>query len=225
MVSGGLLLPMASVSEDKMGSLLVRIPVQNYLAVFASLAFLSVASGQVGVNKVVSVREPADNTTGSAASTEGRISSNGLIVTFSSLAGDLTADADLNGATAFDQSDVYVRDLSGGATKMVSHNSGNTGSGQRRSLGSAVTPDGAKAVYYTYSNNLTTHTIVCGLSTGKAIYSDLTATPVTNFLANVGAAGSQPSACDQEMFPSVTPNGQFVVFASPATNLGGTVYD
>src|SRR5262249_48636319 len=26
--------------------------------------------------------------------------------------------------------------------------------------------------------------------------------------------------CDQEMFPVVTPNGQFVVFASPATNLG-----
>src|SRR5712692_5880819 len=204
-----------------MGILPVAGKLHHFGGIFALLAVAGVASGQVGTNKVVSVT-PGGTAAGAGASTEGRVSSDGSIVTFSSLAGNLTSDTDLNGATLFDKSDVYTRNMSTPLTRLVSHNAGNTGTGQRRSLGSMLIPAGTKAVYYTYSNNLTTDTITCGMATGKGIFTDLTATPPTNFLANkhINAPNSEPDACDQEMFPVVTPDGQFVVFASPATNLG-----
>lgn len=136
------------------------------------------------------------------------ISTNGQYVLFESDAGDLIA-GDTNGAA-----DVFVRDLVGGATVLVSANT-NGGVGNGVCRGSVMTPDGRYVAFVSAATDLVAgdtnripdvfvRDLVSGVTTLASVGAMSTNT-------NLGLGGSE--------LPDVTPDGRFVAFASTATNL------
>jgi Tol biopolymer transport system component len=77
------------------------------------------------------------------------ISPDGRYVYFNSRATDLVADADVNGTT-----DVYVRDLTTGTTRLLSFNRFKTGSGNNLSVIKALSADGQVAAMESFASDL-----------------------------------------------------------------------
>jgi Tol biopolymer transport system component len=156
---------------------------------------------------------------GNADSLPVEISADGRYALFESSASDLTPN-DTNNAT-----DVFVRDLLGGTTTLVSvSTNGVPGNGASRSP--AMTPDAHFVTFVSAANNL-----VAGDRNRipDVFVRDLQAG--TTVLVSVGAVSTNstiPTGSSEA--PAITPDGRYVAFMSTATNLvpgvpaGGDVY-
>lgn len=141
---------------------------------------------------------------GNGVSSAPSISSDGRFVAFVSLATNLV--------TSVSGQQVYLRDRQAGTTTLVSKdNLGNAGNGA--SSTPAISDDGSVIAYVSAATNLVT-----GVS-GQQIYLfdrvAATTTLVSKDNSAVPVAGNGASAT-----PAVNSTGQFVAFASLATNLG-----
>jgi len=136
------------------------------------------------------------------------LSSDGRYALFESSASDLVA-GDNNNAN-----DIFVRDLTGNATTLVSVSvGGGTGNGTSRS--SAMTPDGRYVAFVSAATNL-----VAGDTNNipDVFVRDLQANTTT--LASAGAvstSASTPTGSSES--PVITPDGRYVAFYSTASNL------
>jgi hypothetical protein len=131
---------------------------------------------------------------------------NGPYVVFSSTATNLVA-TDSNGA-----SDIFVRDIAGNATTLVSSNSAQTNSANGGSFDPAITPDGALIAFSTDATNVLSGT----LNGQRQVVRIDRATPSTRVLISQSASGNQADRPCYE--PSMSDNGQ-VAFFTLATNL------
>jgi hypothetical protein len=141
-----------------------------------------------GTNILASV-----NTNGVAAagfSSEPSTDATGRYVAFSSLATDLIS-GDTNQSV-----DVFIRDLSAGATALVSKNTGGSGEGNADSSSPLVSADARYVLFYSLANNLT-----AGTFSGKNLYLR-DQTLGTNYALTLSGAGSV----------SMTPDGHRVAF-------------
>lgn len=136
------------------------------------------------------------------------ISSDARYALFESSAGDLVS-SDTNGA-----SDVFIRDLVGGATILVSANT-NGLSGNGPSRNAAMTPDGRYIAFVSAANDL-----VAGDTNGipDVFLRDRQAGQTK--LVSVGALSTSTSSPrGSSESPVITPDGRYVAFQSTATNL------
>ena len=133
------------------------------------------------------------------------ISSDGRLVAFSSLASNLVS-GDTNGT-----SDVFLRDRIAGTTQRIDLGPG----GAQANAGSPscfVSSDGQHVAYSSLASNL-----VAGDTNGQQdVFVHDTATGTTQ-RASVSSSGAQGNAASDG--PALSAGGQFVVFASSATNL------
>lgn len=147
------------------------------------------------------------------------ISTNGQLALFESSASDLIA-ADTNQVA-----DVFVRDLAGGTTLLVSTSTnGLPANGASRSA--VMTPDGRFVAFVSEGSDLvpndTNHI-------ADVFVRDLQTSATT--LVSVGAMSTNPAALvpvSSSDSPQITPDGRWVAFSSTATNLvpgGRTVGD
>ncbi len=147
------------------------------------------------------------------------VSTNGQYAVFQSAASDLVP-GDTNNAT-----DVFVRDLVVGTTRLVSVST-NGLAGNGASGSAAMTPDGRYVAFVSAANNL-----VAGDSNGipDVFVRDLQAN--VTVLASVGAISTNAAAhAGGSDAPDIAPDGRYVAFYSTATNLvagvpaGGDIY-
>ncbi len=138
------------------------------------------------------------------------LSTNNLFALFESGAPSLVS-GDTNGAA-----DVFLRDLSSGATLLVSANTnGLPGNGASRSA--VMTPDGRYVAFVSEANDLVPN------DTNRIadVFVRDTVALVTA-LVSVGARSANPAALwpvGSSESPEITPDGRFVAFSSTATNL------
>ena len=140
---------------------------------------------------------------GNGDSVPGQVSSNGQFVVFQSSASDLVP-GDTNGV-----SDIFVRDLQAGTTRLVSVAAdGSWANGA--SSEPVMTPDGHWVVFVSAASNL-----VAGDTNGipDIFVRDLVGGTTTCVTA--GGAGSNVLVTT----PLITPDGRYVAFFSSATNL------
>src|ERR1039457_1626637 len=140
------------------------------------------------------------------------VSTNGRYALFESSASDLVP-GDTNNAT-----DVFVRDLFGGTTLLVTVST-NGGSANGVSRSAVMTPDGRYVAFVSMASNL-----VPGDTNGIAdvFVRDLQARVTT--LASVGATSAMPPSGSgifqsSSESPDITPDGRYVAFYSSAINL------
>ena len=169
-------------------------------------------SGDINGKRDVFLRDMVAGTTtlvsvgtgvNSSDSTNAKISGNGKFVVFDSNANNLVA-GDTNG-----QSDVFVRDLEAGTTTRVSVGN-DSGQGAGFSNNGIISEDGRYVAFFSGSQlaqgqvNPTSGVFVRDLQLG------------TTILASTGPSGP---ANGSGGYPSMSPNGRYVVFSSDATNL------
>jgi Tol biopolymer transport system component len=130
------------------------------------------------------------------------LSSNCQSVLFESDASDLLA-GDTNSAT-----DVFLRNLTTGTTRLVSISTNGTPA-NRASRGSIMTPDGRYVAFVSAANNLAAHD-TNGIA--DVFVRDMQMGITT--LASVGALGTGAAS----EYPDITPDGRYVAFSSTATN-------
>jgi Tol biopolymer transport system component len=181
------------------------------------VAFESLASNLVGVDTNsgtdIFVRDLENATTvlvstGSAGqgndySGASTISADGRLVAFASYSTNLVG-GDANG-----EPDIFVRDLDGETTDLVS--TGSAGQGDSWSYTPSISADGRFVAFESYATNLTvddangaTDIFVRNLESG------------TIALVSAGSAGQGDGFC---YLPSISADGRFVAFASYSTNL------
>ena len=138
------------------------------------------------------------------------MSADGRFVAFESLDGRMV-NGDKNGAF-----DVFVRDLTGGSTEMISRRDSTLASQADDGLSllapGALSDDGQKLVFTSYADDLVPN------DTNNApdvFVADLTSG--TNALVSVGVDGKP--AAGSSFSPVLSNNGRFVAFVSSATNL------
>jgi Tol biopolymer transport system component len=149
---------------------------------------------------------------GNGDSLPSAVSTNGRYALFESSASDLVP-GDTNNAT-----DVFVRDLVGGTTLLVTVST-NGGSANGVSRSAVMTPDGRYVAFVSIAGNL-----VPGDTNGIAdvFVRDLQARVTT--LASVGATSATPPSGSgifqsSSESPDITPDGRYVAFYSSAINL------
>lgn len=164
---------------------------------------------QSGTTELVSVKLP--NTSSGGVSKFGLISDNGRYVAFTSVAPNIVAN-DTNSS-----SDVFIRDMQLGVTRLVSVNAAGTASG---ALGGSelidMSPDGRFIVFSSMATNLTAQTDNNGF--GSDIYVRDTVNNVTK-LVSVNTAGTATGNGTSAGAASITADGRYVVFGSQASDL------
>lgn len=147
----------------------------------------------------------SDGTQGNGVSTGAVISLDGRFVAFASDATNLVV-GDTNGV-----SDVFVHDLQTGATERVSvDSSGAQGNGG--SFTPSISSDGRFVAFFSQASNLVTSD-----TNGRSdifVHDRSTGTTVR---VSVDSAGTQSN--NSSFLPSISDDGRFVAFHSPATNL------
>lgn len=135
------------------------------------------------------------------------LNEDGSVVAFKSEASNLVAD-DFNG-----QPDIFVHDCVAGTTERVSiSNSG--AEGNDISIPPSITRDGRRIAFGSFASNL------AGIPTNgrSQIYVRDLDEQVT-VLISVNDAGAAQNGSSPDLPPSICPDGDFVAFASAATNL------
>jgi Tol biopolymer transport system component len=147
---------------------------------------------------------------GNGGSAGGRLSAGGRFVVFSSDASNLVAN-DTNG-----RSDVFVRDLATGVTRLVSVNKAGTGGGNNDSFGAIISANGRYVVFTSYASNLVAND---ANALPDLFVRDL-ATKTTK-LISVNRAGTSGGNIPTlgSVDPAITPDGRFVAFYSAASDL------
>lgn len=140
------------------------------------------------------------------------LSADGRWVAFESRAQNLVTNRTLG------VGDIYIRDLVGGVTRLVSVNPSGAG-GNGPSAGASITPDGRFVVFESAASDLVTND-----SNGATdvFVRDLKTGPTTLVSLNwqgTASAATLPSLLDASTDPVITPDGRYVAFQSLATNL------
>ncbi len=135
-------------------------------------------------------------------------SPDGTKVAFSSAASDL-GPTDTNNT-----SDIYIRDLSTGATTLLSMNAAGTGAGNQQSAAPVFSPDGTKVAFTSDASDLVPHD---ANETTDVFVRDL-ATDATT-LVSVDATGSS-GGNDFSSGAAFSPDGTKIAFSSRADDLG-----
>ena len=174
-----------------------------------------------GTTALVSVNK-AGSAGGNGDSWPRGVSTNGQFVLFESAANNLVLGDSNN------QYDVFVRDMVGGTTTLVSVNT-NGVSGNGYSRDSVLTPDGRLVAFASFASDLVTtdtnwitDVFVRDLQSSTTLQVSAAATE-TNLYYKMRGAGASLS-------PSITPDGRYIAFFSTATNvvpglqLSGDVY-
>jgi len=175
-----------------------------------------------GTTTLVSVNQ-SGTSGGNADSFDPTVNSNGTVVAFVSLAGDLVAN-DSNG-----QNDLFARDLTTGATELVSVAQNSVGSANGNSGGPRLSADGRIVAFVSTADNLTANS---GLTNVNVFVRDRL-TGVTELVsANLAGAGSAAggSSCfallpneeglvAESDCVTLSANGQVVAFVSEAADL------
>ncbi len=170
-----------------------------------------------GTKALVSVNEAGD-ASGNGPSITPAISADGQFVAFASDASDLTPDADDNGTT-----DVFVRDLSFGATSLASVSTSG-GSGNATSRAPVLSADGLVVVFESHATDLTSVGDDNGLADVFARDLEAGVTTLVSVNAAGTAAGDGRSQRDVETEGllaeyGISPDGRFVTFESDAGDL------
>jgi Tol biopolymer transport system component len=158
-----------------------------------------------GTNLLVSVG--TNGVPGSGFSSEPSISGSGRYVAFSSTANDLVT-GDTNKAQ-----DVFVRDLQGGTTLLVSVST-NGGPGNYESYGPQISTDGRRVLFRSKATNLAAGSFGGGL-TDNLFCRDLQSG--TTYALTTAAGGGVFSS-------AMTPNGRFVAVVDSNGRSPGTIY-
>ena len=145
---------------------------------------------------------------GSGFSGSSSVSANGRWVAFESDASDLVA-GDNNS-----RSDIFLRDMVMGTTRLVTANNTGTGPGNADSWPHRITPDGRFILFESFANNLVTNDFN-GLALDIFLY-DVSNNVVE--LVSVNDAGTA-SGNGYSEYPVVSDDGRYVAFESDATNL------
>lgn len=165
-----------------------------------------------GTTVLVSVNR-AGTGPGNGASQTPVISADGRFVAFASRASDLV-DGDTNGL-----SDVFVRDLVAGTTRLVSRAFGSTGSAGGASYRPAMSADGRWIAFESHATNLLAPELASvDINGGKAdvfVFDRQTETVQPVSIRTDGTQMGWESSTD----PVVTPDGRHVLFQSHASNL------
>jgi hypothetical protein len=164
---------------------------------------------QTGITQLVSVNLNG-NGPGNGVSSDPSVSDDGRLVTFTSGASNLIA-SDTNA-----KSDVFVRDMFTGETRLVSVNATNTGPGNNGGMSAQISDDGRFIVFASDSSNLASNDTNI---TRDVFVRDLVLNTTTLVSVTPGTTGVGGNAASQT--PSISANGQYVVFVSEATDLGG----
>jgi hypothetical protein len=186
--------------------------------------FNSFASDLSGVDpngtQDVFVRDMQTNTTTLVSVDETNVSANGF-----SLGADITPDgryvlfssdaSNIGGIDANGARDVYVRDLQSSVTTRVSMNVHGNNSGAGPSTAVSITPDGNSVLFFSIADNLVTNG-----SNGNIqdVFVRNLQTNITR-LVTVNAFGNSGNAISTAT--SITPDGEYVLFSSFASDLGG----
>jgi hypothetical protein len=165
---------------------------------------------------LVSARGPQAKGNGNVSSSGYVLSANGRFAAFASNAADLVSGVtDANGT-----SDIFVRDLVAGTTKLVSINSAGTASGNAYSFGPAISADGRYVAFVSYASDL-----VAGIDTNgtyDVFVRDLTTGTTTLVSVNsAGTASANSSSGVGANGPSISADGRYVAFDSYASDLVG----
>lgn len=147
---------------------------------------------------------------GNGGSAGARLSAGGRFLVFSSDAGDLVAN-DTNGRT-----DVFVRDLLLGATRMVSVSRTGSGGGDGDSYGAVISADGRYVVFTSFAGNLVADD---ANSLPDLFVRDLAAGTTRLVSVNRAGTGGGNGPTLSGVDPVVTPDGRFVAFYSAAGDL------
>src|SRR5215472_13804035 len=163
---------------------------------------------QTGVTRLVSVNV-AGTLSGDGDSVLPSVSNDGRFVAFNSRSSNLVATPDNNGL-----SDVFLRDMQNGVTRLVSINDAGTATGNSGSGGASISADGRFVAFYSTAsdlvgpadNNFQADVYVRDMETG------------TTRLVSVNAAGTDRGN-DFSEFPVISANGGFVAFVGLAQDL------
>lgn len=139
------------------------------------------------------------------------ISADGRYVAFYSSASDVAAN-DAN----YPNGDVFVRDRDTGTTTLVSVNKDGTGTGNNQSYAPLISTDGRYVIFQSKADNLVANMPANPSGAGQLFRRDLqtgTTVLVSKDAAGTGVANGSIYA------PTISPDGRFVAFTSPATNL------
>lgn len=177
------------------------------LCLFATGIFTNVVLAQ-SATELVSFSS-AGTSTGNAQSKGPAISADGRFIAFESIAGNLTATSDTNGA-----SDIFVRDMQSGITTLLSLNVSGTSSAGGNSTNASISRDGRYVAFVSTAPDLTSHS---DTNNNLDVFVRDTHTGVT-YMASVNVAGTASgnySASNHVL----SGNGKVVVFLSPSTDL------
>ena len=167
------------------------------------LGDIFVRDRQAGTTIRVSVA--SDGSEGDGYSYEPAISADGNFVVFQSFAGNLVA-GDTNSV-----GDIFVRDLTAETTERV--NVATDGSeGNDNSYNGRISADGRLVVFSSLATNLVT-------GDTNAYRDVFVRDRLTGMTGRVSVASSGSEANNWSVFPRISANGRYVVFASPASNL------
>jgi Tol biopolymer transport system component len=140
----------------------------------------------------------------------GRLSHDGRYVVFGS-------NQVLDPAAAASGGDIYVRDTELDTTILASRASGAAGAGgNAHSTDPAISADGTKVAFGSYSSNLATGDTD---AVHDIFVRDIVADTTTLVSRATGAAGAKANAISS--YAALSGDGRVVAFASQATNLGG----
>jgi Tol biopolymer transport system component len=161
-------------------------------------------------NSTALVSMNLEGTAGSKAGAySGQISTNGVFVVFASEGDDLVAN-DTNLV-----SDVFVRDMSAGVTRLVSR-ALDGGAANGASYSEAMTPDGRYVVFVSEASNL----VANDTNRIPDVFVRDMRDEVTSLVSvNARSSGTADVPAGSSESPQITPDGRFVAFYSTATNL------
>ncbi|MBX3037583.1 MAG: PD40 domain-containing protein [Anaerolineales bacterium] len=180
------------------------------IAVFALSMFIQSASAAPGDIMRVSVASDGTQGNGNSGISKPSMSSDGRYIVFSSGASNLVS-GDTNG-----KEDIFLHDRNTGTTIIVSVASDGT-QGNDTSTTPCISSDGRYVVFKSSANNL--------VSGDTNNYSDVFLRDLlTNTTTRVSVSSSGVQGNGFSDSPAISGNGQYIVFASDATNLiGGDV--
>ncbi|MBX3024584.1 PD40 domain-containing protein [bacterium] len=164
-----------------------------------------------GTTTLASINAAA-TASGNSFSYEPALSADGSAVAFVSVASDLTADPDGNGTY-----DVFLRQLGPGTTKLVSVNSGGTGTGNGYSASAAVSADGRQVAFVSYANDLVSGGIDTNFS--QDVFVRDVSGGTTRLVSMNSAGTASGNSYSGNAAPRISGDGQFVAFDSYASDL------
>jgi Tol biopolymer transport system component len=159
-----------------------------------------------GVTRLASVNA-AGTGSGNGTSRNPALSADGGVVAFESDASDLVS-GDANGAT-----DVFVRDLDAGVTRLASVNAAGTGSGNAASVIPTLSSDGSRVAFTSNASDLVP---VDTNGSADVFVRDLPAGPTR--LVSINREGTNSGNSDSGR-SYLTPSGRFVAFQSSSNDL------